>query len=67
MAGSPVSIRLFGDGNWVRRRGVLLADWLSRGGWKTVDPLYIWSAAAGLVAALVLILIASIMQAGRLR
>ena len=58
MAGSLVS---------TRRRGIRLADWFSRGGWKVVDPLYIWSAAAGLLVALVLIVIASVMQTARLR
>jgi hypothetical protein len=58
MAGSLVSSK---------RRGVWLAGWFSRSRWKMVDPLYIWSAAAGFLVALVLIVIASIMQTGRLR
>jgi heme exporter protein D len=57
MAGSLVSIK---------RCGVLLADWFSRGSWRMVDPLYVWSAAAGFLVAFVLIVIASMMQAGRL-
>jgi heme exporter protein D len=39
---------------------------LPRGGWKTVDPLYVWSAAVGLFVALVLIAVAQVMQTGRL-
>jgi len=37
-----------------------------RRGWQAIDPLYIWSAAAGCFVALVLIVLASIMQTGHL-
>jgi len=40
--------------------------WLARRGWKAVDPLYIWSAAAGFLVALVLIAVDLAMQSGRL-
>ena len=34
--------------------------------WQAIDPLYIWSAAAGFLVALVLIAVATIMQTGHL-
>src|SRR5664279_2082148 len=36
------------------------------GVWRSVDPLYIWTAAVGLVVALLLIAVAQVMQSGRL-
>jgi hypothetical protein len=67
MADSPDPIRGVAHGRWGNRRGgVLPCGWLPRGGWKTVDPLYIWSAVAGLFVALVLIAVAQLMQTGRL-
>ena len=37
-----------------------------RRGWQAIDPLYIWSAAAGCFVALVLIVLATIMETGHL-
>jgi hypothetical protein len=43
----------------------LPSRWFPRDGWKTVDPLYIWSAAAGLFVAVVLIAVALVIQKAR--
>lgn len=56
MSDSPSSIRGLLYGKWVRPFGL----------WRTVDPLYIWSAVIGLFLALVLIVVAQVMQTGRL-
>ena len=56
MSDSPSSIRGLLYGKWVRPLGL----------WRTVDPLYIWSAVIGLFLALVLIVVAQAMQTGRL-
>jgi hypothetical protein len=67
MADSPDAIRAVAHGRWGKQRGgVLPGGRLPRGGWKTVDPLYVWSAAVGLFVALVLIAVAQVMQTGRL-
>lgn len=42
----------------------LHSGWFPHRIWKSVDPLYLWSALAGLFAALVLIAIAQVMQGG---
>jgi hypothetical protein len=41
--------------------------WIARGGWKTVDPLYFWSAVVALFVALGMIAIALVIQTGRVR
>jgi hypothetical protein len=56
MLGSPISIRALLHGKRGRHLGV----------WRNVDPLYIWTAAVGLVVALLLIAVAQLMQCGRL-
>jgi len=56
MADSPNSIRSLLDGKWSKHLGV----------WRTVDRLYIWSAAVGLFVALLLIAVAQLMRTGRL-
>jgi hypothetical protein len=56
MLGSPSSIRALLHGKRGRHLGV----------WRSVDPLYIWTAAVGLVVALLLIAVAQVMQSGRL-
>jgi len=52
--------------HWGKRRDGVPNGWLARRGWKAVDPLYIWSAAAGFLVALVLIAVDLAMQSGRL-
>jgi len=37
----------------------------ARGGWKTVDPLYIWSAVIALFVAIGMIAVALVIQTGR--
>jgi hypothetical protein len=65
MADSPDSTRGVACERWGKQRGAVLpSKWFLRGGWKTVDPLYIWSAAAGLFVALVLIAVAMVIQTG---
>lgn len=66
IANSPGPTQALDHEQWSKRRGGLLTGWFARGGWKKVDPLYIWSAAAGLFVALVLITVAAVMQTGRL-
>ena len=56
MSDSPSPIRGLLYGKWVRPLGL----------WRTVDPLYIWSAVIGLSVAFVLIVVAQVMQTGRL-
>ena len=56
MADSPNSIRALLDGKWGKNLGV----------WRTVDRLYIWSVAVGLLVALLLIAAAQLMQTGSL-
>jgi hypothetical protein len=56
MADSPNSIRALLDGKWGKHLGV----------WRTVDRLYVWSAAVGFVVALLLIAAAQLMQTGSL-
>jgi hypothetical protein len=56
MVDSPNSIRSLLDGKWSKHLGV----------WRTVDRLYIWSAAVGLFVALLLIAVAQLMRTGRL-
>jgi len=66
MADSPDSTRGVAHGTWGKQRGgVLPSGWFPRGGWKAIDPLYIWSAAAGIFVALVLIALALVIQTGR--
>ena len=66
MADSPDSTRGVAHGRWGKQRGgVLPSGWFPRGGWKLIDPLYVWSAAAGLFVALVLIAVALVIQTGR--
>jgi hypothetical protein len=66
MANSPGSTREVAHGRWDQQHGsVLHSGWFPRGVWKTIDPLYIWSAAAGILVALVLIAVALVIQAGR--
>ena len=66
MSDSPDLTRGGAHGRWGKQSGGILPGGLvPRGGWKTVDPLYIWSAAAGLFVALVLIAVALVMQTGR--
>jgi len=50
-----------------KRRVDLHGNWLSWGSWNLIDPLYVWSAAIGLLLGLVLIATAVAMQAARLR
>ena len=66
MADSSGPFRALVHGKWGKQRGVLPGGWLPRGLWRTVDPLYLWSAAIGLFVALVLIEVAQVMQTGRL-
>ena len=56
MADSNSAIRGLLYGKWVRPLGL----------WRTVDSLYIWSAVIGLFLGLVLIVVAQVMQTGRL-
>ena len=56
MSDSPSSIRGLLYGKLVRPLGL----------WRAVDPLYIWSAVIGLSVAFVLIIVAQVMQTGRL-
>ena len=56
MADSPNSIRALLGGKWGKHLGV----------WRTVDRLYLWSAAVGLVVALLLIVAAQLMRTGSL-
>jgi hypothetical protein len=66
MADSPDSTRGVAYERWGKQRGrVLPSRWFPRDGWKTVDPLYIWSTAAGLFVAVVLIAVALVIQRGR--
>lgn len=39
---------------------------MEHGGWRSIDPLYVWSAAAGFVVAVVLIIAALAIQTARL-
>lgn len=49
-------------------RGLLYGKWVRPVGLRrTVDRLYIWSAVIGLFLAVVLIVVAQVMQTGRLR
>jgi len=66
MSDSPNLIRGGVHGRWGKQFwGILPGAWLLRGSRKTVDPLYIWSAAVAVFAALVLIAVALVIQAGR--
>jgi hypothetical protein len=56
------ALRAIGNGSWGKPRGTPPAGWFWRAGRKAVDPLYLWSAALGLLVALVLIALAIIMQ-----
>lgn len=38
---------------------------MEHGGWRSIDPLYVWSAAAGFLVALVLIIVALAIQSAR--
>jgi hypothetical protein len=52
---------------WGKSHGRGLPDgWFLRGGWKHVDPLYLWSAAVGLFLAVALIVVAQVIRTGRL-
>lgn len=44
------------------RLSAISREWFPPSGWKTFDPLYLWSAAAGLFVAFVLIVIAVVMH-----
>jgi hypothetical protein len=66
MADSPDLTREVAHGRRGKQRGsVLPSGWFPLGVWKTIDPLYIWSAAAGMFVALVLIAVALVIQTGR--
>jgi hypothetical protein len=56
------AIRAIGNGRWGKARGIGPTSWFWRNGGKTIEPLYIWSAAAGFFIALVLIAVAILIQ-----
>ena len=66
MVGSFDAIRAVTNGKRSKPRGILPAGWSLRSRWNAVEPLYIWSAAAGLLVATVLIVVAVLMQTRRL-
>jgi hypothetical protein len=67
MADSMAPHREIAEARWGKKWMELLGTCLSRGGWRVIDPVYIWSAAIGVLLGLVLIAAALLMQAARLR
>jgi hypothetical protein len=62
MTGRLNALRAIGNGSWGKPRGTPPAGWFWRARRKAVDPLYLWSAALGFLVALVLIVLAVLMQ-----
>ena len=62
MIESPDTLQAGAEQEWDEPRSIPSGGWLSNGLRKVVDPLYVWSALAGLLVALVLIAIAMIVQ-----
>ena len=56
------AIHAITHGRWGKLRSIRPVGWFWRNGGKLVDPLYVWSAAAGFLVALVLIVLAILMQ-----
>ena len=66
MTDSPHWTQAASHEHWGKGRDGVPNGWLARRGWKAVDRLYIWSAAAGLFVSLVLIAVDLAMHSGRL-
>jgi hypothetical protein len=64
LSDSSDAVRADACGKCGKPRVVFPAGRLLRGSWEAIDPLYIWSAAAGLFVALVLIAVAMVIQTG---